>query len=71
LLSGEERKKKKMRAFNSSYVHYVRSLIQSLEKECTSAPGRAPLSVLPGPILVDKQARFFAQGRNSVKVMTT
>ena len=42
-----------MRAFNSSYVCYVRSLIQSPEKELTSALRRAPLSVLPGP-------RFFA-----------
>ena len=42
-------KKKQMRAFNSSYVRYVRSLIQSLEKERTSALRRAPLSVLPSP----------------------
>ena len=33
-----------MRAFNSSYVRYVRSFIQSLEKERTSALRRAPLS---------------------------
>jgi phosphoheptose isomerase len=40
-------------------------------KRMYSALGRAPLSVLPTAIFVDKQARSFAQGRNSVKVMTT
>jgi hypothetical protein len=68
-ISGEEKKKKQMRAFNSSYFRYV-AAPPALEKKVLLLYGERRFGFCLPKIFVDKQARFFAENRIFMKTTT-